>query len=79
MTKNNITPLRPKRDCPQCDKPYDQAQSHEAYPFCSQRCSDLDLGNWLNGNYRIAARNNDESDFSSSFNEAEGNHADKGE
>lgn len=24
-------------------------------PFCSRRCSDRDLGNWLEGNYRIPA------------------------
>ena len=23
-------------------------------PFCSQRCKDVDLGRWLNGDYRIA-------------------------
>ena len=22
-------------------------------PFCSQRCADIDLGAWLNGNYRV--------------------------
>jgi endogenous inhibitor of DNA gyrase (YacG/DUF329 family) len=22
-------------------------------PFCSQRCKDVDLGRWLNGDYRI--------------------------
>jgi len=24
-------------------------------PFCSQRCKDVDLGRWLNGDYRIPA------------------------
>jgi len=24
-------------------------------PFCSQRCKDVDLGRWLQGNYRIPA------------------------
>ena len=23
-------------------------------PFCSKRCSDIDLGRWLKGNYAIA-------------------------
>ena len=24
-------------------------------PFCSQRCKDVDLGQWLRGDYRIPA------------------------
>ncbi len=35
--------------CPICEKdPSDQYR-----PFCSRRCADLDLGNWLNGNYAV--------------------------
>ena len=26
----------------------------EPVPFCSARCRDVDLGNWLIGNYRIS-------------------------
>jgi hypothetical protein len=29
-------------------------------PFCSPRCADLDLGAWLNGDYRIPAADDDE-------------------
>ncbi len=25
-------------------------------PFCSQRCSDIDLGQWASGSYRIATQ-----------------------
>lgn len=25
----------------------------EAFPFCSMRCRTLDLGNWLDGRYRM--------------------------
>ncbi len=25
-------------------------------PFCSQRCVDIDLGNWVSGNYRVATQ-----------------------
>jgi len=35
--------------CPICKK--DTVVTHR--PFCSQRCADIDLGNWLNGNYAI--------------------------
>ena len=38
------------RKCPQCGKP----ASAEFRPFCSKRCAQLDLGNWLNETYRIA-------------------------
>ncbi len=37
--------------CPICDKPADQAYR----PFCSRRCSDVDLGRWLTGSYAIPA------------------------
>lgn len=33
--------------CPTCKKP-----SVDRYkPFCSKRCADIDLGNWLDGAY----------------------------
>lgn len=38
-----------KTKCPICKKPSDEA----AKPFCSKRCSDIDLGRWLKGNYAI--------------------------
>ncbi len=35
--------------CPICD-----AESAPKYrPFCSRRCADLDLGNWLSGRYSM--------------------------
>lgn len=37
------------RPCPRCGK-----RVVEAYrPFCSKRCADLDLGQWLSGGYAI--------------------------
>ncbi len=35
--------------CVRCDKPVVPRYR----PFCSQRCSDLDLAGWLTGQYRI--------------------------
>ena len=35
--------------CPLCGKP--AAAPHR--PFCSRRCTELDLGRWLGGRYRI--------------------------
>lgn len=39
----------PAPRCPICGKPTDQAMR----PFCSRRCSDIDLGRWLSGSYAI--------------------------
>lgn len=39
--------------CPMCDKPVQR----EHRPFCSRRCADLDLAQWLGGSYRIPAEN----------------------
>ncbi len=37
--------------CPICKKPADKTYR----PFCSRRCSDVDLGRWLTGSYAIPA------------------------
>ena len=39
--------------CTICEK--NQA-SAEFSPFCSKRCSDIDLGRWLKGGYAIPGR-----------------------
>ncbi len=50
-------PQKPKAtDCPLCGKKV--APPHT--PFCSRRCSQLDLGNWLNEAYVIPAHEADE-------------------
>lgn len=43
--------LRPRRPCPLCGKPSQQ----KYHPFCSARCSDIDLSRWLGGRYAIPA------------------------
>ncbi|WP_119420065.1 DNA gyrase inhibitor YacG [Desertibaculum subflavum] len=43
------TPIRPPRPCPVCRKPADPAYR----PFCSKRCSDIDLHRWLTDRYKI--------------------------
>jgi len=35
--------------CPLCGKP----SRTETRPFCSRRCADRDLGNWLNESYYV--------------------------
>ena len=43
--------------CPTCKK--EVASDGKAFPFCSERCRLLDLGNWLDGKYRIASQNDE--------------------
>lgn len=43
-----VVPLKAVR-CPSCGKP----GKAEHRPFCSVRCANLDLGRWLNEDYRI--------------------------
>jgi endogenous inhibitor of DNA gyrase (YacG/DUF329 family) len=50
-----------KHRCPVCRKVIDAAIQQESregnfYPFCSQRCKMVDLGRWLDGNYKIISR-----------------------
>ncbi|WP_417819857.1 DNA gyrase inhibitor YacG [Terasakiella sp.] len=42
-------PLTKTGLCPNCNKPSDVKYR----PFCSKRCADVDLGQWLNEGYRI--------------------------
>ena len=41
-----------KPRCPSCNKVVTDAMN-EARPFCSLRCRQIDLGRWLNDEYRI--------------------------
>ncbi|NQV83700.1 MAG: DNA gyrase inhibitor YacG [Rhodospirillales bacterium] len=43
-----VVPLK-KSKCPNCAK----LASAKYLPFCSDRCANLDLGRWLDGEYRI--------------------------
>lgn len=36
--------------CPICKSP----ATRESRPFCSERCRQIDLGQWLDGTYRVA-------------------------
>lgn len=38
--------------CPICKK--DAAPSNEFYPFCSEHCKIIDLGNWASEKYVIS-------------------------
>lgn len=44
--------------CPICKKP----ETATFTPFCSKRCTDVDLGHWFKGNYSIASQEEPEAD-----------------
>jgi endogenous inhibitor of DNA gyrase (YacG/DUF329 family) len=46
------------KPCPICGKPAVDAFR----PFCSARCTDVDLNRWLNGVYAIPARDDEDED-----------------
>jgi len=53
---------RPKqlRPCPVCGK----AALPDFFPFCSKRCTDIDLNRWLSGAYAIPVKPEEEEDES---------------
>lgn len=53
-----------QRPCPICSK----LSVKSSYPFCSERCRNIDLNRWLNGTYAIPA---EEEDFPSRDDEGE--------
>ena len=49
-----------KRRCPVCHKIIhasgaEKAEDTKLFPFCCERCKLVDLGAWLNADYRIAS------------------------
>ena len=54
-----VTPLRPKRPCPECGRP----SARDTYPFCSTRCKNVDLNRWLSGGYAIPVRDDEDDEM----------------
>jgi len=46
--------------CPRCGKKYvyRAIKDHRPFPFCSDRCRDVDLGNWLTEQYVVPGQAN---------------------
>ncbi|SDX87853.1 hypothetical protein SAMN05444358_1145 [Ruegeria halocynthiae] len=45
--------------CPICG-----AEALRAFrPFCSKRCSDIDLAKWLNGSYSVPSQREEDAEF----------------
>ncbi len=54
-----------KRRCPVCKKIIDAGSERRCregsfFPFCSQRCKLIDLGRWLDAEYKIVSKPGDE-------------------
>jgi hypothetical protein len=66
--RGKTLPAKNLKRCPICRQPTDHAWA--AYPFCSERCKMIDLGNWSSEQYRAhsplteADEKNDPSDRS---------------
>jgi endogenous inhibitor of DNA gyrase (YacG/DUF329 family) len=54
--------LRMKANCPICRKPT-ESETDADFPFCSERCRLIDLGNWASEKYVISEPAFDESMF----------------
>jgi endogenous inhibitor of DNA gyrase (YacG/DUF329 family) len=48
--------------CPICKKQiqFEQFSDQPAFPFCSDRCKLIDLGRWIDGDYKISRELNDD-------------------
>jgi hypothetical protein len=44
--------------CPICET--EVSRESKTFPFCSDRCRLIDLGNWLGGRYVIPGRDDDD-------------------
>ncbi len=53
--------------CPICKAPTNK-ETHEDFPFCSERCRLLDLGNWASERYRVSAPVIDEDELEDAAN-----------
>jgi endogenous inhibitor of DNA gyrase (YacG/DUF329 family) len=51
-----------QRKCPICKKPTDSERDAD-FPFCSERCRLMDLGNWSSEKYVVSSPTFDESMF----------------
>ncbi|MCH8845491.1 MAG: DNA gyrase inhibitor YacG [Proteobacteria bacterium] len=39
--------------CPECGKSSEYSPANKYRPFCSKRCKLIDLGEWIEGKYRL--------------------------
>ncbi len=46
--------------CPICKRLAEPRSKNPAFPFCSPRCQQVELGKWLNEEYRLPVEEDDE-------------------
>ncbi len=46
--------------CPICNAEVKPRSENKVFPFCSPRCKTIDLGKWLNEEYRVPAEEAEE-------------------
>tara|TARA_Y100000768_G_scaffold358780_1_gene314830 strand:- start:717 stop:896 length:180 start_codon:yes stop_codon:yes gene_type:complete len=51
--KHNILSIKKKLKCPSCKK----LAKEPFFPFCSNKCANLDLMKWLSDEYQINLKN----------------------
>ena len=44
--------------CPECGNATEYSPENEYRPFCSKRCKLIDLGEWIEGRYKINLEEN---------------------
>jgi len=49
--------------CPICDGAVKPRAENASFPFCTPRCKMIDLGKWVNEEYRIPAEELDEEEL----------------
>jgi endogenous inhibitor of DNA gyrase (YacG/DUF329 family) len=67
QTNKTRPPQRRQATCPVCKRRVTVAQDDPSqlprfFPFCSARCKLIDLGAWLDGDYRIPSKPDEESE-----------------
>ncbi len=48
--------------CPTCKVEVTPPPENRCFPFCSERCRTIDLGRWLNEEYRLTSDATDDED-----------------
>lgn len=48
--------------CPICERPVKPRSENADFPFCTARCKTIDLGKWVNEEYKIPAIESDDDD-----------------
>lgn len=56
----HVSEKAPALFCPICKKPVRARSENPAFPFCTPRCKMVDLGKWVNEEYRMPAEDADD-------------------